>query len=167
MEKLVNPSASDSFTPKPVENPLPPVNIPFPHEQEAPITNEPNNNQGPTLHRGTRTRKEAGFYNENQLQKAGESAHIATVDDEVLDSGEAEHALYAGNQDWFAKLIEEALTTNPEDTPSVQEALDGPEKEKWLEAMHEELKQITKVETFTIVETPHNTNVIDRKWVLR
>ncbi len=85
----------------------------------------------------------------------------------MLDSGGAEHALYAGNQDWFAELIEEALTANPEDTPSVQEALDGPEKEKWLEAMHEELKQITKVETFTIVETPHNTNVIDRKWVLR
>ena len=33
--------------------------------------------------------------------------------------------------------------------------------------MHEELKQITKVETFTIVKTPPNTNVIDGKWVLR
>jgi len=32
--------------------------------------------------------------------------------------------------------------------------------------MHKELKQITKVETFTIVETPPNTNVIDGKWVL-
>ena len=93
--------------------------------------------------------------------------HIAAVDDELLDSGGAEYALYAGNQDWFTELVEEALTANPEDTPSVQEALNGSEKEKWLEAMQEELKQITKVETFTVVETPHNTNIIDGKWVLR
>ena len=53
MEKPVNPSILDSFTPKPVENPienpLPPANIPFPHEQEAPTNNEPSNDQGSAL----------------------------------------------------------------------------------------------------------------------
>jgi len=52
-------------------------------------------------------------------------------------------------------------------TPLVHEALNGPEKEEWLEAMGEELKQITKVETFTVIEAPSNSNIIDGKWVLR
>jgi hypothetical protein len=135
--------------------------IPFPHEQNIPNDDETN-----TPRRETRTRKPAGFYNEKQLEKAGET-HLATVNEELLDSGGAEFALFADKQDWFHELVEEALTANPEDTPSIHEALNGPEKEKWLEAMGEEFKQITKVETFTIVEAPPNTNIIDGKWVLR
>jgi len=135
--------------------------IPFPHEQDV-----PSNDQTPTPHHGTRTRKPTGFYNEKKLEKAGET-HLATVNEDLLDSGGAEYALFADKQDWFHELVEEALTANLEDTPSIHEALNGPEKEKWLEAMGEELKQITKVEIFTIIETPPNTNVIDGKWVLR
>lgn len=129
-EKSINPPASDSLTPKPIENPLPPASIPFPHEQEAPINNKPSNDQDSTLRRGTCTRKEAGFYNENRLQKAAESAHIAAVDNELLDSGGAEYALYVGNQDWFNKLVEKALIENPEDILFVHEALNETEKEK-------------------------------------
>ena len=33
--------------------------------------------------------------------------------------------------------------------------------------MGEELKQLTKVETFTVIEKPPDTNIIDGKWVLR
>ena len=126
----------------------------------------PSNNQTPTPHRETHTRKPAGFYNEKQLEKAGET-HLTTIDEDLLDSGRAEYALFADKQDWFHELVEEALTANSEDTASIHEALNGPEKEKWLEAMGEELKQITKVETFTIIEAPANTDVIDGKWVLR
>jgi hypothetical protein len=132
----------------------------FPHEQDI-----SNDDQTTTPRRGIRARKPAGYYNEKRLEKAGET-HMTTID-ENLDSGGAELALFADKQDWFHELVEEALTANPEDTPSIHEALNGPEKDKWLEAMGEELKQITKVETFTVVETPLNTNVIDRKWVLR
>jgi hypothetical protein len=135
--------------------------IPFPHEQNIPNDDETN-----MPHRETRTRKPAGFYNEKQLEKAGET-HLATVNKDLLDSGGAEFALFADKQDWFHELVEEALTANPEDTPSIHEALNGPEKEKWLEAMGEEFKQITKVETFTVVKAPPNTNIIDGKWVLR
>ena len=83
-----------------------------------------------------------------------------------MDSGGAEYALFADKPDWFCELVEEALIANPEDSPSVQEALNGSEKEKWLKAMEEEIKQITKVETFTVIEAPSNTNIIDGKWVL-
>ena len=177
--KIVNPndSESTSTTPeveKPAENeqntqlddqnsPEIPTQskIPFPHEQII-----SNDDQAATPRRGTCTRKPAGYYNENQLQKAGE-AHLATVDKDLLDSGGVEFMLVADKQDWFHELVEEALTANPEDTPSVHEALNGPEKDKWLEAMGEEFKQITKVETFTIVEAPPNTNIINGKWVLR
>jgi len=93
-EKEINPSVSNSSTPKPAENPLPsqnqptttptndttssqpPTKVPFPHEQNPPTDNEPNQDQNSTSHRGTRARKEAGFYNENQLQKAGEGTHL-------------------------------------------------------------------------------------------
>ena len=132
--------------------------IPFPHEKDI------SNDDQTSPRRGTRARKEAGFYNENRLRKAGE-AHMTTVED-TLDSGGAEYALFADKPDWFRELVEEVLIANPEDSPSVQEALNGSEKEKWLKAMEEEIKQITKVETFTVVEAPSNTNIIDGKWVL-
>jgi hypothetical protein len=46
-------------------------------------------------------------------------------------------------------------------------ALKGDEKEKWIEAMGEELQQLVKVNTFTVVKAPRDANVIDGKWVLR
>ena len=138
------------------ENPSTPTKIPFPHEQNIPDDDQT------SPRRGTRARKEAGFYNENRLRKAGE-ANLATTED-ISDTGGAEHTIFT---DSFHELLEEALIANPEDEPPVHEALKGPEKEKWLEDMGEELRQITKVETFTIVEAPSNTNIIDGKWVLR
>ena len=141
------------------EKSITPAKVPFPHEQN--ILN--NDQTSPCC--GTRARKEAGYYNENRLRKAGET-HMAVVED-ISDSGGPEHALFGDTEDWFNQLVEEALTANREDEPPVHEALNGPEKEKWLEAMGEELKQITKVETFTVIEKPPNTNIIDGKWVLR
>ena len=159
---------STSTTPeveKPAENEQNTQNSPkIPTQSFSHKQNISNNDQTATPCHGTHSRKPAGFYNEKQLEKAGKT-HLATADTN-LDSGEAEFALFADKQDWFYKLVEEALTTNPEDTPSIDEALNGPEKEKWLETMGEELKQITKVETFTIIEAPPNTNIIDGKWVL-
>ena len=76
--------------------------IPFPHEKDI------SNDDQTSPRRGTHARKEAGFYNENRLQKAGE-AHLATVED-ISDPRGAECALFADKQDWFHELVEEALT---------------------------------------------------------
>ena len=47
---------------------------------------------------------------------------------------------------------------------NVKDALDN---ESWIEAMNEEIEQIEKKKTWTLVPRPKDKNVIGRKWVFR
>ena len=47
---------------------------------------------------------------------------------------------------------------------SVKDAL---ENESWIEAMNEEIEQIEKNKTWTLVPRPKDKNVIGTKWVFR
>ena len=44
---------------------------------------------------------------------------------------------------------------------------DALENESWIEAMNEEIEQIEKNKTWTLVPRPKDKNVIDTKWVFR
>ena len=59
------------------------------------------------------------------------------------------------------------IAKKPDWTGLSNTTLKGDEKEKWIEAMSEELQQLVKVNTFTVVKAPRDANVIDGKWVLR
>jgi hypothetical protein len=85
----------------------------------------------------------------------------------ALDEHGKENAKIADTEISFEEIIENVLIANPADEPSFRDALEGDEKEKWIEAMGEELQQLVKVNTFTVVKAPRDANIIDGKWVLR
>ncbi|KAJ0179281.1 hypothetical protein K1T71_004993 [Dendrolimus kikuchii] len=48
-----------------------------------------------------------------------------------------------------------------------EEAINGPEKEQWLQAIADELKSFEENQVWDIVDTPKNGSVVQCKWVLR
>ncbi|KAJ9512279.1 hypothetical protein QJQ45_012940 [Haematococcus lacustris] len=53
------------------------------------------------------------------------------------------------------------------DTPTVLEALSGPQADYWREAMHTELASLHAIGTWTLVERPPGARVLPTKWVLK
>ena len=62
------------------------------------------------------------------------------------------------------KIVEEYCLISKIEPKSVTEAC---QDEHWLEAMKEELTQIEKNDTWTLVPRPKDKNVIGTKWVFR
>ncbi|GBN49673.1 Retrovirus-related Pol polyprotein from transposon TNT 1-94 [Araneus ventricosus] len=59
--------------------------------------------------------------------------------------------------------IEEAQIALEDDTPSLKEALNGPNSEEWLEAMQTEYNALLKNQAWKLVKRPKDKNVIGSK----
>ena len=60
-----------------------------------------------------------------------------------------------------------ALTAVVNDWPEYKNAVIGPDRHLWLEAMNEELRSLSKNETWTLVEKPKSAKVLTNRWVLQ
>jgi hypothetical protein len=154
--------------------PIPPPTskIPFPHEQEP--SNDAINEEDtlPSRPRRAAAAKFApGYYKKLHEKGKGEGANMAegacVVDsDDILEPGGV--VMDGMDAGWFERVIEEAMTAVGDDFPLAKQALEGPERELWEKAMKEELDQIEKVQTWTVVAAPKDlTDVIDGRWALR
>ncbi|QRW23942.1 integrase core domain protein [Rhizoctonia solani] len=65
-------------------------------------------------------------------------------------------------QSWAAL----ANLSNPNNHPTVEEALAGPQANKWLEAMRKEVSTLERMGTYKHVEPPKDCKPIGNKWVL-
>ncbi|KAF8675606.1 GAG-pre-integrase domain [Rhizoctonia solani] len=65
-------------------------------------------------------------------------------------------------QSWAAL----ANPSNPNDHPTVEEALAGPQANKWSEAMWKEVSTLKRMGTYEHVEPPKDCKPIGNKWVL-
>ncbi|PIL33575.1 transcription factor [Ganoderma sinense ZZ0214-1] len=54
-----------------------------------------------------------------------------------------------------------------DDEPPYRDAMAGPDREKWREAMEEELDRIAQMDTYELVEAPPGANVVSSVWALR
>lgn len=54
-----------------------------------------------------------------------------------------------------------------DDEPSFKQAMSSTAKDKWLEAMNDELKSMDKNEVWDLVERPKGVNIVTNRWVLR
>ncbi|KAF8749245.1 Reverse transcriptase (RNA-dependent DNA polymerase) [Rhizoctonia solani] len=65
-------------------------------------------------------------------------------------------------QSWAAL----ADLSNPNNHPTVEEALAGPQANKWLEAMRKEVSTLKRMGTYKHIEPPKDRKPIGNKWVL-
>jgi hypothetical protein len=59
------------------------------------------------------------------------------------------------------------FTVNDDDAPQYREAMASPDRDKWLEAIDEELANQQKMNTYKVVKTPAGTSPIPSVWVLK
>lgn len=59
------------------------------------------------------------------------------------------------------------LSNNVTDPESVEEALNSPDKMKWVEAMEEEYASLVKNGTWTPINLPQDKKALDTKWVFK
>jgi hypothetical protein len=67
----------------------------------------------------------------------------------------------------FDDLVSYALITSSEDPSTFQEAIDSSEKDKWMEAMVEEMESLSKNKTWELTELPKGKKPIGCKWVFK
>ncbi|XP_046976414.1 uncharacterized mitochondrial protein AtMg00820-like [Vanessa cardui] len=54
-----------------------------------------------------------------------------------------------------------------EDELTFSEAISGPEKQQWLQAITEELQSFVDNQVWEVVDAPNNGSVVQCKWVLK
>ncbi|PIL28795.1 hypothetical protein GSI_08839 [Ganoderma sinense ZZ0214-1] len=62
-------------------------------------------------------------------------------------------------------LLEHSFILYGDEPRTVEEALDSPDADEWLAAMHKELESIAALETFELTELPRGRKPIGTKWV--
>jgi hypothetical protein len=67
----------------------------------------------------------------------------------------------------FEDLVSYALLNSSEDPSTFQEVIESSEKDKWMEAMVEENKSLSKDKTWELMELPKGKKPIGCKWVFK
>ncbi|KAJ2929484.1 hypothetical protein H1R20_g7604, partial [Candolleomyces eurysporus] len=120
-----------------------------------------------------------GFYSESNQEARGRgvnnpqpytkdatlAALIAEIDETLGQEGAS-----VGSSPGLVSALAMALAANQgSDDPTYEEAMSGSDKEKWMEAIREEVAQIEKMQTYEIVEVDRRNipNIIGSRFVLR
>ncbi|PPQ84086.1 hypothetical protein CVT24_002438 [Panaeolus cyanescens] len=110
--------------------------------------------------------KPEGFYKEPDLRRKLVAQLVSVVaalgDDYILKT-------VNDSREDFVDICHFALAATAGDDPTIQQALSGPDRDKWIEAIKAELAQILKVHTWDIVlvEEEDQGRIIPCRWVLR
>jgi hypothetical protein len=59
------------------------------------------------------------------------------------------------------------MLTDQEEPATYTEAMEGPESEKWLEAMKSEIRSIYDNQVWTLVDIPSDRKAVENKWIFK
>jgi transposase InsO family protein len=65
------------------------------------------------------------------------------------------------------KRLRRAPTIKNPDEPTLAEAMNSPDADSWIVAMHDEMQSLSTHGTYSVVERPRGVNVIKGKWVFK
>jgi hypothetical protein len=68
---------------------------------------------------------------------------------------------------WFGNLVLSILLVNHDELATYTEAMEGPESEKWLEAMKSEIRSMYDNQVWTLVDIPSDRKAIENKWIFK
>jgi hypothetical protein len=69
--------------------------------------------------------------------------------------------------EWFGNPILLVMLTDQDETATYMEAMEGPESEKWLEAMESEIRTMYDNQVWTLVDIPSNRKAAENKWIFK
>ena len=59
------------------------------------------------------------------------------------------------------------MLNEPDEPANYKEAMEGPESEKWLEAMRSEIDSMYANQVWTLVDIPEDRKAVENKWILK
>ena len=101
----------------------------------------------------------------------GADCETAEVEDQS-DTEEEEPVLRRSTRlrkptDFYGTYINTAVTDLPPEPTTVEEALSGPEKDKWKEAMKKEMDSLRANDVYDIVKLPQHRKTVGCKWIFK
>ncbi|RXW13585.1 hypothetical protein EST38_g12268 [Candolleomyces aberdarensis] len=100
-----------------------------------------------------------------EVQEAQLAALISELDGSLGQEGVS----FGGNPELLVALIHAMAISKGSDDPTFDEAMIGPERAKWFEAIKEEVAQIEKMHTYNVVEANRRDipNIIGSRFILQ
>ena len=101
---------------------------------------------------------------ESQLEK---EPHNSDQEDHNMISERSKCIIRPPVRYGFKDLVSYCLVINSEDPSTFQEAIDSSERDKWMEAMVEEMESLNEKKNWECSEPPKGKNPIGCEWVFR
>jgi hypothetical protein len=68
---------------------------------------------------------------------------------------------------WFGNPVLSAMLTDQDKPANYTKAMEGPESDKWLEAMKSEIRSMYDNQVWTLVDIPSNRKAVENKWIFK
>ena len=69
--------------------------------------------------------------------------------------------------EWYGNLVCNVMLVEQDEPTNYKEAMEGPESEKWLEAMKSEIESMYDNKVWTLVEIPEGRKAVENKWIFK
>jgi hypothetical protein len=85
----------------------------------------------------------------------------------LLKQSDRRSARVCKSLEWFGNPVLTVMLTDQEEPATYTEAMEGPESEKWLEAMKSEIRSMYDNQVWTLVHIPSNRKAVENKWIFK
>src|SRR4051812_24568068 len=68
---------------------------------------------------------------------------------------------------FYRQLVNAVMLNEPDEPANYKEAMEGPESEKWLEAMKSEIYSMYANKVWTLVDIPEDRKAVENKWIFK
>ena len=89
-------------------------------------------------------------------------------DHDILIEGPTRRSTRTRNTpEWYGNPVLTVLLVEHDEPANYKEAMEGPESEKWLEAMKSELGSMYDNKVWTLVDIPDGRKAVENKWIFQ
>ena len=69
--------------------------------------------------------------------------------------------------EWYGHLVMAVMLDEQDEPTNYKEAMEGPESEKWLEAMKSEIGSMYDNQVWNLVDLPEGRKAVENKWIFK
>jgi hypothetical protein len=85
----------------------------------------------------------------------------------LIEQTECSSARVRRSPEWFGNPILSVMLTDQDEPATYTKAMEGPESEKWLEAMKSEIRSMYDNQVWTLVDIPSDCKDVENKWIFK